>query len=165
MYQCRKSSSCVSAISAYSHWTLSSENIDHVEVWRQVPESAALTCSPYYTCDCRHTRKWGEKLPQFQYNILPSQTVYVLLHFNWSELDCQAVAKIWLQSAFFYKEGNCKNEAGMCTPEHWVSSSMTSCCTLTYRTVLPLNTFIPTPFQKLWIAFLHIKVQYIQLAK
>lgn len=36
----------------------------------------------------------------------PSQTVYVLLHFSWSELDWYAVAKIWLQSSFFYKERN-----------------------------------------------------------
>lgn len=47
--------------------------------------------------DCRYTRKREKKLPQFQYNTCPSQTAFVLLHFNWGEVDCYAVAKIWLQ--------------------------------------------------------------------
>lgn len=133
MYQCLKFSPSVPAISAYSHLTLSSENTHHAEVWRQIPESADLTCSPGYVWDCRHTRKCGKKLPQLQYNIFPSQPVHVLLHFSWSELDCYAVAKIWLQSAFFYKERNPKNEARLCTPEHWAAAWLPGLsCTLTF---------------------------------
>lgn len=38
-------------------------------------------------------------------------------------------------------------------------------CSLACRTVSPLNTFIPVPFQKLWMAVLHIKDWFIQLPK